>query len=321
MLREQILTVLSQGKFVSGEALGKMFGVTRAAIAKHIKAINEMGVDVYSVHGKGYRLSNPLVLLDKAVIEKQLQNRGLNFRVDSHAMIDSTNSFLMRKLPNNVKQGDICIAEYQSHGRGRRGRQWISPFGSHLYLSMYWSLEQGVNAAMGMSVAVALAIYDTIIELTGESVQLKWPNDVYWQGKKLAGILIELEGQPLEPSHSVIGIGLNINMPDKSAELIDQPWSALSQFSKSIDRNLLASELIFNLQRRLSEHAQSGLKTMIDTWNQLDWFIEQPVKIISGEKETLGICKGIDHNGALRLDVNGAIQTIYGGEVSLRGQE
>jgi len=320
MLREQILTTLSDGNFYSGEKLGEMYGVTRAAIAKHIKAINEMGVDVYSVHGKGYRLAEPLNLLNQEVIEEKIRQAGVNFSVDSHVIIDSTNSFLMRKLPHNTVHGDVCIAEYQSQGRGRRGRQWISPFGSHLYLSMYCALEQGLNAAMGLSVAVALAIHDTIEQVTGESVQLKWPNDVYWQGKKLSGILIELDGQPLEPSHAVIGIGLNVSMPDKSAEQIDQPWSALNQFSNTLDRNDIASQLIINLNNRIVQHQQSGLSHMVEQWNEFDCFIDKPVKIIAGERETIGICRGIDLNGALLLEVNGVNKTVYGGEVSLRGQ-
>jgi BirA family biotin operon repressor/biotin-[acetyl-CoA-carboxylase] ligase len=115
----------------------------------------------------------------------------------------------MRRLPNQLKQGQVCIAEYQNAGRGRRGRQWVSPFGSHLYLSMYWHLDQGISAAMGLSLVSALAVSDTIKIMFGIDVQLKWPNDVYLDGVKLAGILIDLEGQVSEPSHSVIGIGIN----------------------------------------------------------------------------------------------------------------
>lgn len=319
MLREQILKVLSQGLFISGEELGQQFGVTRAAIAKHVKAIQEMGVDIYSVRGKGYKLSQPLILLDKQVIEQHLKANGMTHSVDCHAIIDSTNSFLMRKIPNNVKHGDVCLSEYQSDGRGRRGRQWVSPFGSHLYLSMYCALEQGLNSAMGLSVAVALAIHDAVREMTGIDVELKWPNDIYWQGKKLAGILIELEGQPLEPSHAVIGIGLNINMPEQSAELIDQPWSAINQFYRGVDRNLMAAKLIHCLDNRIEEHSQRGLTDMLSLWQKYDCFINQPVKIISAHKETTGICRGIDSNGALQLEINGVVQSIYGGEVSLRG--
>lgn len=319
MLREQILRMLSKGQFVSGQALGDELNVTRAAIAKHIKAINEMGLEVYSVKGKGYKLSQPLALLDKSKIEEYLSPLRTNGSIDLHSIIDSTNSFLMRKLPQHVNHGDVCIAEYQSDGRGRRGREWVSPFGSHLYLSMYCSLEQGLNAAMGLNVAVALAIHDAIKAVTGESVELKWPNDVYWQGKKLAGILIELEGQPLEPSHAVIGVGLNINMPEKSQTNIDQPWSDLSQFNELIDRNVMAAQLISSMQRRISEHQHSGLDNMVEHWNMLDCFIDKNVRIISANKEIVGVCRGIDNNGALLLEVNGVNQTIYGGEVSLRG--
>jgi BirA family biotin operon repressor/biotin-[acetyl-CoA-carboxylase] ligase len=330
-VKEHLIKSLAQGQFVSGQLLGEQLGISRTAIAKHIKALTEMGLDIYCVTGKGYKLSQPLKLLEKEKIIKsltgQLTAHSSSDAPDSsfievHSLIDSTNDYLMRRLPNQVASGQVCLAEYQSAGRGRRGRQWISPFGSQIYLSMYWYLEQGLSAAMGLSVVTALAVSDAIKAHSGVQVQLKWPNDIYLDGVKLAGILIDLEGQALEPSHCVIGIGLNLNMPSESGKLIEQKWTDLQSHSKvDIDRNALSAQLIYCLQRRLLEHQQLGLSPMLDEWHVHDAFLNKRVKLITGDRTTHGICRGVNNQGALLLEVNGQVQPIYGGEVSLRIDE
>lgn len=318
-IREQLIKKLVKGDFLSGQALGEELGVSRAAISKHISALQEMGFDIFSVTGKGYRLAQPIELLNANRIVAQLAEQNASAKVEVHNLIDSTNSYLMRRLPNQNVPGQVCIAEYQSAGRGRRGRQWISPFGSHIYLSMYWYLEQGMPAAMGLSVVAALAVSDAIKALYQVDVELKWPNDIYFNGVKLAGILIDLEGQAMEPCHCVIGIGLNINMPAKSAKLVDQPWIDLSSaIGVEIDRNILAANIISALLKRLTTHSETGINTMVAQWHTQDFYFNKPVALITGERVTRGICRGINAQGALMLEVNGQVGPVYGGEVSLR---
>lgn len=319
-VRESIIKALAAGDFVSGQQIGEQLNISRAAISNHIKVLIEMGLDIYSVTGKGYKLSKPLNLLCQQKIIQGLQQEDLQLDVEVHRLLDSTNNYLLNRLPNNLSQGLVCLAEYQSAGRGRRGRQWISPFGSQLYLSMYWYLEQGLSGAMGLSIVAALAVSDAIYELTSLQVQLKWPNDIYLEGVKLAGILIDLEGQALEPSHSVIGIGLNLNMPAKSAQAIDQKWTDLqTHFDGEIDRNILASIIIRCLFKRLNQHQREGLSAMLDDWHKHDFYLQRRVMLITGEKSTHGICHGINNQGALMLEIDGQVKPIYGGEVSLRG--
>ncbi|QBG35999.1 bifunctional biotin--[acetyl-CoA-carboxylase] ligase/biotin operon repressor BirA [Litorilituus sediminis] len=320
-IKEHLIQALAQGRFISGQTLAEELEVSRSAIAKHIKALIDMGLDIYSVTGKGYKLSEPITLLNKDKICAQLDSKALPV-VEVHSLIDSTNDYLMRRLPNQLIQGQVCLAEFQSAGRGRRGRQWISPFGSQLYLSMYWYLEQGLSAAMGLSLVTALAVSDAIKSYCDVQVQLKWPNDVYLDGVKLAGILIDLEGQPLEPSHSVIGLGLNINMPDLAAQHIDQRWTDLQKHSeKKIDRNDICAAIINALWQRLEQHKLHGLSPMLDDWHKQDLYLNKQVKLLTGERTTLGICRGINNQGALLLEVNGQVQPIYGGEVSLRSAQ
>jgi BirA family biotin operon repressor/biotin-[acetyl-CoA-carboxylase] ligase len=331
-IQEKLIHYLSEGQFVSGQWLGDQLGVSRAAISNHIASLVNIGLDIYSVTGKGYKLSEPLTLLDEKNIQRKLLELGQKNKVEVHNIIDSTNSYLLRRLPNQNHNLQVCLAEYQDSGRGRRGRKWISPFGSHIYMSMYWHLEQGMAAAMGLSVVSAMAVSDAIKELYKINVQLKWPNDIYFSGVKLAGILIDLEGQALEPCHCVIGIGLNINMPQKSAEQVDQPWTDLQEVITRngqnnnqtnvdiIDRDELAATLIAKLTLRLQQHQSEGLVSMVHEWAEYDFFLNKPVRLITGTREKKGVCRGINSQGALLLDVDGQISPIYGGEVSLRGE-
>lgn len=326
MIQKVLIQALSSGEFVSGQALGEALGVSRTAVSKHVKTLAEMGLDIYSVTGKGYKLAQPLNLLSHEKISNYLSQKNEVNCVEVHTMIDSTNSYLMQYLSNHnnegkapLKQGQVCVAEYQSGGRGRRGRQWVSPFGSHLYLSLYWQLEQGMSAAMGLSLVTALAVSDAIQSLYQLDVELKWPNDIYLGGVKLAGILIELEGQVSGPSDSVIGIGLNLKMPEKSAAQIDQPWTDLQSHTEiPIDRNQLCASIISCLMKRLKLHHEKGLSAMIDEWHQHDIYLNKAVQLITGDRITQGICRGINSQGALQLEVDGIVKAIYGGEVSLR---
>ena len=325
VIKELLINRLATGEFVSGQMLGDELGVSRTAISKQINSLTEMGLDVFRVTGKGYKLVTPLELLDKPKIESQLRKNTCKINIpdiEIHNIIDSTNDYLMRRIPNHIQNGQVCIAEYQSAGRGRRGRQWVSPFGSHLYMSLYWLLEQGMTAAMGLSTVVALAVSDAVKALYSIQVELKWPNDIYINGVKLAGILIDLEGSPHESCHVVIGIGLNVNMPNKSGVQVDQPWTDLQQHtSAKIDRNTLIAKIIECLFFRLNEHKKNGLDNVVAQWNAQDYFYNKRVKLITGINETEGICKGINNQGALLLENNNKLTPIYGGEVSLRGNE
>ncbi|MEW6999768.1 bifunctional biotin--[acetyl-CoA-carboxylase] ligase/biotin operon repressor BirA [Colwelliaceae bacterium BS250] len=320
VVREELIRRLAAGQFVSGQVIGEELGVSRTAISKHIKVLTEMGLDIFSVQGKGYKLASPIQLLEQKLITQHLKQQGLDNVVEVHSLIDSTNSYLMRRLPNNVTHGQVCVAEYQSAGRGRRGKEWVSPFGSHLYLSMYWYLEQGLVAAMGISLVVGIAVSDVLKQQYNLDVQLKWPNDIYVNGVKLAGILVELEGQSIGPGNCVIGLGLNIAMPEQSANKIDQPWIDMQQaIGATVDRNILSAKLIAKISERLEQHHKYGLAPMLSDWQRQDYFINKAVKLITGAKETRGICRGINSSGALLLEVDGKQQPIYGGEVSLRG--
>jgi len=309
-----LLNLLADGEFHSGEKIGELLGVSRTSVNNYIKGLQGIGLDIYKVPGRGYQSATAIELLDEQMV-RRLSGSEL---VNVEQILDSTNQWLLDKIPN-ISNGQTCIAEYQLAGRGRRGRTWVSPFASHLYFSYYWRFDSGIDKLSGLSLLVGIAVVNALEKIGLQGASLKWPNDIYYQGKKLAGILIELNAQANEACHTVIGIGINVRMPPEQAELIDQPWIDLSSLSaETVDRNLLSATLINELQTLLPEYEQNGLQPHLTRWFDLDCFLNKPVNVLLADKNSSGICRGIDATGALLLEVDGQLESYIGGEVSLR---
>ncbi|MDR8526016.1 MULTISPECIES: bifunctional biotin--[acetyl-CoA-carboxylase] ligase/biotin operon repressor BirA [Shewanella] len=310
--KREILSQLAAGSFVSGEALAALLGVSRTAVANHIAGLEEYGVDIYSVKGKGYRLNGPISLVDETKLKQQIANRCFYFDE-----IPSTNAFILKHAEELVS-GDICVAEYQSAGRGRRGRVWVSPYGCHLYFSMFWQFPQGMAQAMGLSLVVACSIVSVLKQLGVKDVGVKWPNDIYLENRKLAGVLIEMNGQTDSECNLVIGIGLNMAMSEQHAAMIDQPWSDLVGQDAMPDKTELLVLLQKQLQRDLSVFQGSGLSAFSQRWRDADLFDGRQVKLLMGQEEVLGVCRGVDEQGAILLETDAGLQSFIGGEISLR---
>ncbi|MFP2241313.1 bifunctional biotin--[acetyl-CoA-carboxylase] ligase/biotin operon repressor BirA [Pseudescherichia vulneris] len=311
-----LISLLSDGEFHSGEQLGERLGMSRAAINKHIQTLRDWGVDVFTVPGKGYSLPEPIQLLNEEFIRSNIQTGAVTVL----PVIDSTNQYLLERLAT-LESGDACVAEYQQAGRGRRGRKWFSPFGANLYLSMYWRLDQGPAAAIGLSLVIGIVMAEVLQSLGAEKVRVKWPNDLYLMDRKLAGILVELTGKTGDAAQIVIGAGINLAMRRVESEVINQGWINLQEAGIRIDRNMLAVRLIKELRAALLLFELEGLAPYLSRWERLDNFIDRPVKLIIGEKEIFGISRGIDTQGALLLEQDGVIKPWMGGEISLRSAE
>ncbi|MBD8224646.1 bifunctional biotin--[acetyl-CoA-carboxylase] ligase/biotin operon repressor BirA [Pantoea agglomerans] len=309
----KLVDILSDGEFHSGEQLGETLGMSRAAINKHIQTLKSWGLDVYTVTGKGYSLSAPIQLLDEQAILLQVTQGN----VSVIPVIDSTNQYLLERM-HEMESGAACIAEYQQAGRGRRGRQWFSPFGANLYMSMYWRLEQGPAAAMGLSLVIGIIMAETLRSLGADDVRVKWPNDIYLNDRKLAGILVELTGKTGDAAQIVIGAGINLAMRTADASQINQGWINLQEAGVTVNRNELAARLINSLREALSLFEQEGLTPFVARWAALDNFINRPVKLLIGEREVHGIARGVDSQGGLLLEQDGEIKAWVGGEISLR---
>ncbi len=309
-----LIAILADGEFHSGEQLGEKLGMSRAAINKHIQTLRDWGVDVFTVPGKGYSLPDPIQLLDESLIKSQIEQGTIAVL----PVIDSTNQYLLERL-NSLQPGDACIAEYQQAGRGRRGRQWFSPFGANLYLSMYWRLEQGPAAAVGLSLVIGIVMAEVLRGLGASEVKVKWPNDLYLDDRKLAGILVELTGKTGDAAQIVIGAGINLAMRNVATDVINQGWINLQEAGIKIDRNALAIALIQELRAALTLFENEGLTPFLARWKVLDNYANRQVKLIIGDREIYGISRGINEQGALLLEQDGVVKPWVGGEISLRG--
>lgn len=316
-VQRQLLAMLADGRFHSGQILAEQFGVSRTAIANYIKELEKVGLVVFRVKGKGYALTEPLTLLDAAEIRRQ--QRAASPVIVQH-ITDSTNAQLMNSLHNKTlpEKATVVVAEAQTAGRGRRGRQWYSPFGCNLYFSYYWRLEQGPQAAMGLSLVAGCALCTLLRREYRVDAALKWPNDIYIAQRKVAGILVELAGQADAACDVVIGIGLNIKLPDNAADHINQPFATLATMSEvSIDRNKLVVQLQSELTLALQLFERDGFTPFQQAFNQFDIFSGTPVTL-TGREPIHGICRGVDERGALLLQIGEHIQSFWGGELSLR---
>ncbi|MES9859100.1 MAG: bifunctional biotin--[acetyl-CoA-carboxylase] ligase/biotin operon repressor BirA [Sedimenticola sp.] len=321
--RYKIVRLLADGRFHSGEEMAASFSVSRAAIWKQLKVIQgELGLQVFAVRGKGYRLAHPLELLDQEQIEQNLtpSARLQLTQIDIESRLDSTNSYLTKAGADGAASGHVCLAEQQSAGKGRRGRQWVSPFGSNVYLSLLWRYSLGMAELSGLSLAVGLGVVRGLEVLGVSGVGLKWPNDVLYQNKKLAGLLLEVAGEQGGPSRVVVGLGLNTRLTEQQGADIDQPWTDLSQLPEagSISRNKLVAVLLSQLLEVMAQFGHAGLKPLVEEWHRYDIYYGRAVSLQAGNRCIEGVHRGIDDTGALLLEIEGSIKVYHGGEVSLR---
>ncbi|MEM8500530.1 MAG: bifunctional biotin--[acetyl-CoA-carboxylase] ligase/biotin operon repressor BirA [Pseudomonadota bacterium] len=315
----QLLHILADGEFHSGEEIGRALGVSRAAVWKRLSGLERLGLHLEARHRTGYRIAGGLDLLDADRIRPQMAFSSKLGKLDVLLDIDSTNE---RALASTVHPGRAyaCVAESQREGRGRHGRTWVSPFANSIYLSLAWEFNAGISALEGLSLATGVAILRALQSQGIDSPGLKWPNDIVFDGRKLGGVLIELSGEISGPCKAVIGIGLNGALPDASATEIDIPWTDLKTLAgnASIDRNALVAKLLDELIALVSDYHQQGFATWRDAWLDYDALSGQNLSVHLGDKRIIGIAAGVDGRGALLLKTGDGIQSFAGGEVSLK---
>ncbi len=311
--QQALLAVLADGAFHSGEQIGAELGISRAAISQQIKSLRLLGLEIFSITGKGYRLNTPLDLLNTEI----LQHLTAGAPIHTCAVIDSTNQYMMAQL-ERWQKGECLLAETQTAGRGRRGRHWHSPFGSQFIMSMYWRLDDGPSAAMGLSLAIGVAVVQALESVGYRDLSLKWPNDIYMARRKLAGILVEMSAAVGGICHLVIGVGVNLNLPDAVIAQLDQPCAHLAEQPVVVERNQLSATIIQALRNALTLFEQQGLTAFLTEWNRLDIFMQQPVKVLLGNQVIHGIYCGIDGQGNMLLQDHEGMHKFVGGEISLR---
>lgn len=307
---------------VSGDALARDAGLTRAAMWKRVEALREAGVEIDAQAGRGYALRHPLELLDAARIIDALPPfvRAGMASLEIAWSLDSTNSeMLRREAPAHGVAA--LLAERQTGGRGRRGKPWTSPLAAHLYLSLARHFSGGLSRLGGLSLVAGVAAAEALQASGFEDVRLKWPNDLVVEGRKLGGLLVEGGGEHAGPVRAVIGLGLNMHMPESMATTIDQPWIDLSQLAGATpSRNVVAALLLAHLVPALDEFDADGLAPFLSRYARFDALAGQEVAIHLGTQTQVGTALGIASDGALRVRIEETEKVFHAGEVSVRAQ-
>ncbi|GAB2727580.1 biotin--[acetyl-CoA-carboxylase] ligase [Halomonas garicola] len=321
-----LMRLLSDGEVHSGEQLGKALGISRAAVWKQLKKLETAGVEVSAVKGRGYQLAQPLTPLDGARIVAHLpaDARRRLARLFVEDTLPSSNEYLRRRFSQGAGHGEVCLVEQQSAGRGRRGRAWLTPWGQSLMLSVGWRFDSGVAALEGLSLAIGVVVAE-VLERYGARPQLKWPNDILLATPdgslaKLAGILVEVTGDAAGPCDVVLGVGMNLALPETLRKAIGQPVAVLADACPDIDRNALAADVVAGLLAMLATFESEGFGAWRGEWNRRHAYAGHSVDVLVGNAQSVAVAGEVDSAGNLWVSEGGTERALAGGEISVRGR-
>ncbi|MBI5918835.1 MAG: biotin--[acetyl-CoA-carboxylase] ligase [Nitrosomonadales bacterium] len=315
-----LLRLLADGEFHSGERMAAQFGVSRASVHNALSDAAGFGLTLYRVRGRGYRLPEPPQWLEIDKLRAELGDVACRFSVEILDGAASSNSLLTRRAAQGAPSGSVLAVEWQSAGRGRLGRTWHSGLGNALTFSLLWRFDCGLAALSGLSLAAGLAVARALERLGIADARLKWPNDVLGPDRaKLAGILIEAQGDMLGPSAVIIGIGLNLSLPEDVLRQVDQPVTCLSRMGARPERNRLLAVVLRELAEVLDGFAAHGFTPFRAEWERRHAAQDGEVRMLMPDGVSLpGIARGVAADGALRLETANGERQINSGEVSLR---
>ena len=322
-MHELLLKRLADGHFHSGEELASDLGLSRSAVWKQLKKLENLDITIDAVRGRGYRWAQAIPLLAEMDIFQALTetSRTRISAMEVHLELPSTNQYLMEKMRSGrIEPGHVCLAERQTNGRGRRGKTWISPMCGNVYLSLSWQFQSSPAALGGLSLAIGVAVIRALSAMGIRNLGLKWPNDIYANHRKLAGILLEMQGEAQGPCQVVIGLGINVRMPQVLGQAIEQDWVDLHSLLPGIteQRNALVASLLNQIVQVVQEYDQQGFAATQQEWQQLDVTYGNMIEIHLPQEKVVGKACGIDQDGALLLECNGSMQRYTIGDVSVR---
>lgn len=319
-----LLRLLGNGQFHSGEDIAKQIAVSRANVWHYINELDKLDLfdtPILRVRGRGYQLPYPIDWLDADKIQQTLITQGVlfPFQIQVFNQLPSTNTYLMQT--HQTHSGHVILTEWQTEGRGRRGKQWQAKIGGSLTFSLLWRFEQDAQRLAGLSLVIGIALVRALSHFS-IPVQLKWPNDLIVNYQKLGGILIELKGDLSGPCDAVIGIGLNIDLPRSLYETVDQPIIDLKKLTTALPtRNDIVATILSELAVILPQFAQAGFAPFQEEWLTYHAYTHRPVRLITTrEEEKIVVIEGISDTGALiiRHQDTQKSETLFSGEVSLR---
>lgn len=313
------LRCLSHEAFRSGPEIAATLGISRATLSNCLKETEQFGVALYKVHGRGYRLAQPLDWLAYPQIVAALGPTVKLFNVEVVDVSPSTNTVLMERAAIGAPSGTVLAAEYQSDGRGRRGRRWFAPLCGGVTFSLLWRFNQGAAQLSCLSLAVGVAVARALRDLGLADVQLKWPNDILHRFHKLGGILIELTGDVLGPTFAVIGIGVNVRLDEASLTKINQATTDLSRLMDNVPpRSVVLGKLLAELGKVLPQFETEGFAPFRDEWTEFHAYQNRTVRVVLPRNAIEeGVVSGVADDGSLILDRPGGVCRYTVGEISL----
>jgi BirA family biotin operon repressor/biotin-[acetyl-CoA-carboxylase] ligase len=319
-----LLTLLADGEVHSGESLAAQLRQTRAAVWKGVERLRSIGIEVQALARRGYRLARPVELLDISRIRGELADdrkphlHGLELLFE----VGSTNTRLLGIAPPPPSTADVCLAELQHAGRGRLGRRWIAPFGGGIAMSLGWTCSDVVRTLPALSLGVGVAVSRGLARAGAVRIALKWPNDIWFEDRKLGGVLIELRAEAGGPAHVVIGVGINVSLPPEARSEIEASGVAVAAATDAckepVSRNMLAGAILDELLSMLLQYERFGFAAFRDAWTALDGLNGRPAQVMVGQSVVSGIARGVDADGALLLETEDRMQRFVSGEASLR---
>lgn len=315
-----LLRRMSDGRFHSGQALADEFNLSRSSIFNTLAQAELMGLTIHAVRGRGYRLPGPIEWLDGDAVAHHLGSASGAYTIHVLDSVDSTNTALMAAALNGAADGTLFCTEHQHAGKGRRGRQWHSALGGSLTFSLLWRFENGLQSLSGLSLAVGLAIARAVNRHSRHTARLKWPNDVLVDYRKLAGILVEVQGDMHGSAFAVVGIGLNVRLNETQRDGIDQAVVDLAEMGVTVGRNQLLADCLGELHAVIDLFRQHGFVALREDWLALDAYAGKPVALMLPDARSVqGVASGVDATGAFLLrDARSVLNPYSGGEISLR---
>ncbi|MCR5624180.1 MAG: biotin--[acetyl-CoA-carboxylase] ligase [Lachnospiraceae bacterium] len=332
MNSSEIIKILRENEdYISGAQIAKGLGISRQAVSKHIVALNNAGFKIENVRGKGYILLEESEKVSSVGIKSRLNDRVIDFNVNYYDSIDSTNTQAVRLFNQNVnyiseKNGFLVVADEQTGGMGRRGRSFFSPPGESIYMSLLFRPKVMPMNVSCLTLVAAMAVYKAIKKNADIDIVIKWPNDILINGKKLCGILTQMSCETDFISYVVVGIGINVNNKDMPEDIKNIASSLFLETNNTFNREKIISDVTNYFENYYGIFKETGdLSGLVDEYNSYLINKDREVKIYGGmiedtreEDIRIGTALGIDNTGSLLVKINGNVERIFAGEVSIR---
>jgi len=319
-VRFSLLRILADGEVHAGERIGRALGLPATQVGKLVEELEALGLNVLRTRGRGFRLAERVDLYDSNLLTERLKREAPGLRVEVVDECSSTNATLAERAKAGAAHGAVLVCEHQGAGRGRRGNSWVSTIGGSLTFSILWRFSQGAGALAGLGLAVAVSAAKALERLGTRGVAVKWPNDLFCEGCKLGGILVETAGDSAGRSAAVVGVGINMRLGASARERIGRPATDIASHIPAMpSRTDLLGDFVASVAAALEQFSREGFAPFRQAW--LERHAWQGLRVVLSQAECSvaeGEIVGIAEDGALMLASAKGIERFHTGELSLR---